>query len=1378
MSCISGSNLSTNNQQPNVSIKYYNGVVYECKIEDNDLSKLSLKIFPSAIQFERKFSAIELKGISLSPEILSSNEKIKNLIRQLTKVDSSISPQSSNSPSSQPIINLIQKAFAEPPHALFQYKLGEYLLDKIPESECYAFNKSFSEALPDFDDENNYDFLKKTNRDKAIELFRRSANLGFAQAQYRLSLLLEKSEEAGIYFYESLKQGYWEAIKGFLFLDAFDCGMFDFFEIIWKFNSETPIRNIWEKVRELMLQYQEILKTKQTSLTDKKSETISRKLLALDKQFQLSSKILKIQNLSNQDIRSQLVAIHLLYILLKQEGIPDDISLYYPLLLQKESSYISPLDFMNAAYFAASMGLEEVSHSLMKCVAEEPNVCSLNLYFELAKAAFEKSLISINDQSLKEEDGIDECFDPDHVQRAESYIKKIDHQAFREYAYIHLAHLSAQSNAPDKEKITKDFIRKSGYPEDLAYYCLAKAIYKIASKLQGEERSRVVKEIDKFPQLPTWTRNFISYEKIKLDINEDQLAETSRAKLFSNITEFMFHINLSGGEFNSDEEWDKERLKVYILSIKKIKEIFEKDSFEELQKQLGSSLNQLPNNMRQKFTESMTELTKNLERFGKDIKEEKDPIQQLEQIFVSLKILIWKREPFADLVFLQTLILIVKTSLIILEPENVISLEPLVSLEKALNQYIKSHQEISRALEPPIKTVFFSIYADIFMQGQFKKYFALNLWPKISLMSNRRKHIHLFEKIIANQEISRSSTQIDAVNPKKNSPDQKLVNYYKIVKLISDDTVQWINELCKKIQQFMKELPEYGEPPERFSVFSMGSLVRHESGFFTDFEVGIILEKNSLSAQKYFQEFSQRLADALYLLGEHPDLGGKGAHLDIADNAPPHKRFAFRRLAEEQISDKMRKAIGQRQKGDFPVGGSRVFLLEYRSFAELFKYGFIDSLDDKGIPELDIPSKDTILKLANDILTPNPWTEDIFKGEYLENLTQKKKDELKAYNEQYHRENTNKEKEAIQRLIFQFMIKKIKRKMMNEFIGESSDSSMKKRAASFAKQILKPFSSKEIQVARSVPELGRNIMCLYSFKKDSNEPTIFERFIYERNKHLNAETPQGFIQGQFISYKTIIELLNQKVTSTGLLTETVKNKTGGELPKKIDLKRQFYRIPEQILTGLYWYYKIDFSEDDIQNTESIISKLFNENIISEETHKKFLFIMNISIKFRLQQQIELKGDCHDVYFDEKTWEKEIKEIDQKLSESKTKKDKWESIFKSTNNDNNEYTNEIKIYKELEKKKDYLIKVGPDWFAKIHLTKERKKREEELFIKGFKVLREIVEMTQIWITQINAGENGTKAFGGADISDLTRKKRSQTTSSPPSELEILQETTVL
>ena len=175
-----------------------------------------------------------------------------------------------------------------------------------------------------------------------------------------------------------------------------------------------------------------------------------------------------------------------------------------------------------------------------------------------------------------------------------------------------------------------------------------------------------------------------------------------------------------------------------------------------------------------------------------------------------------------------------------------------------------------------------------------------------NLAQLREKHIALFEQ-----------------EDEKAQP-----NYLALTPGITADTIDYVNSM---IAQTVAKL---GPSPVPFSLFTMGSMARDESGFFTDLEIGILVQQKTPAVQEYFTKFAQILADRLYLLGEHPAVQGKGLRIDEADNAPAHMKWFARYASPTQMQDLNEVATNlEKRKELTPREGSRIFLATPQEFA-------------------------------------------------------------------------------------------------------------------------------------------------------------------------------------------------------------------------------------------------------------------------------------------------------------------------------------------------------------------------------------------------------------------------------------------------------------
>ncbi len=151
-------------------------------------------------------------------------------------------------------------------------------------------------------------------------------------------------------------------------------------------------------------------------------------------------------------------------------------------------------------------------------------------------------------------------------------------------------------------------------------------------------------------------------------------------------------------------------------------------------------------------------------------------------------------------------------------------------------------------------------------------------------------------------------------------------NCMQLVGKVTQATMAYVNQ---RIAETVKKL---GPAPTKFSIFTMGSMARDESGFFTDLEVGILVAKKDPAILNYFRRFSQVLADRFFKLGEHPDVGGKGLRFDEEDNGPDHLRWYARYASPEQVAA-LDTAVGGERTSQSPAEGSRIFVATPAEFA-------------------------------------------------------------------------------------------------------------------------------------------------------------------------------------------------------------------------------------------------------------------------------------------------------------------------------------------------------------------------------------------------------------------------------------------------------------
>ena len=201
-----------------------------------------------------------------------------------------------------------------------------------------------------------------------------------------------------------------------------------------------------------------------------------------------------------------------------------------------------------------------------------------------------------------------------------------------------------------------------------------------------------------------------------------------------------------------------------------------------------------------------------------------------------------------------------------------------------------------------------------------KKLYGQAVADRSNLAQLREEHIAKFEQ-----------------EEKKANPD-----YLSLTPAITSDTINYINGMIQET------IAKAGPPPTPFSLFTMGSMARDESGFYTDLEVGVLGDKKTETVKNYFEKFAQILADRLYLLGEHPAVQGKGLRIDEADNAPLHMKWFARYASPTQMQNLNEIAIRLGKIKELkPSEGSRIFLATPEEFASYLDPHIEDKINDQ-----------------------------------------------------------------------------------------------------------------------------------------------------------------------------------------------------------------------------------------------------------------------------------------------------------------------------------------------------------------------------------------------------------------------------------------------
>jgi len=161
--------------------------------------------------------------------------------------------------------------------------------------------------------------------------------------------------------------------------------------------------------------------------------------------------------------------------------------------------------------------------------------------------------------------------------------------------------------------------------------------------------------------------------------------------------------------------------------------------------------------------------------------------------------------------------------------------------------------------------------------------------------------------------------------------------------------------------------------------------------------------------------------------------------------------------------------------------------------------------------------------------------------------------------------------------------------------------SIKKSTRDYANSLSNKMKEIELGVIKNFPLLGRNRVFVYGNKK------LFDEFENKRNEILNADN-QKLRKSLARSYLSTVAKSFSK-TGNGMFIN-------GELPEVIDVKRQNYRLEEQLLTNLGFLYDLKS-----QNQGDIIKDLVKRGVFSKEYGEQSLKRVNQMIRLRWKKQI-------------------------------------------------------------------------------------------------------------------------------------------------------------
>lgn len=375
-------------------------------------------------------------------------------------------------------------------------------------------------------------------------------------------------------------------------------------------------------------------------------------------------------------------------------------------------------------------------------------------------------------------------------------------------------------------------------------------------------------------------------------------------------------------------------------------------------------------------------------------------------------------------------------------------------------------------------------------------------------------------------------------------------NYTALAKDVTSDTIAYVQ---KRVARLIEKM---GPAPCEFSLFSLGSMPRSESGFYTDLEIGILMKQNTVKTRKYFTQLTQRLSDELFLLGEHPDVGGKGLRIDEADNAPMHMRWFARYASPQQARNLLSSALANRTYGErmqLPYEGSRIFLTTPEQMALYSDVNHNWGVEGK-----------TQSEIRNNIRKNRQIEQRRFKTELSKAL----------------RDPANKGRP---------------RHEISEEVRH------------YVRDIVRPFNARELNGIKNTRELVRNITSIYGSDRIFNEYMKCRETIMSRP----VEAPHPL----YTSVREHLAVNNFMGDITNALLNSKNPIVSGIIGSEIDLKREFYRFPEQMLTNLGFYFNLGE-----QNTYKIAGILGKRGFFNEEVSETLQSWMNYATSLRLKQQ--------------------------------------------------------------------------------------------------------------------------------------------------------------
>lgn len=485
----------------------------------------------------------------------------------------------------------------------------------------------------------------------------------------------------------------------------------------------------------------------------------------------------------------------------------------------------------------------------------------------------------------------------------------------------------------------------------------------------------------------------------------------------------------------------------------------------------------------------------------------------------------------------------------------------------------------------------------------------------------RQKHMQLYE---------------DA--KKQENPD-----YTRITKMVTQDTIDYVNAISEDI------IAKLGPAPTKFSLFSMGSMPRDESGFFTDLEIGIIIEENSPLTQMYFQKFGQILSDRLFVLGEHPEYGGKGLRLDEADNAPYHKQFALRYASEQQTLEQNRAFLKNSQE-----------ILSQKMKEKNISQKVIDDT----LSLFDLEKGTVSINRIKKRLTTHGFTpQEVFKveGELLKNDPYREGSRLFVASIDRFAEYLDPTLSAREKNIGESeknlkAIADRKRKMVSESYNQLTSqpkyqtlTKEEKQEVThllqrYADQILDPLDEKEQRTVVDMRGLSRNMCHLMG------DSAIFDQYLKKRQVYLDQKPADPKLAKMYITQREAdsIEMLKSNIKQWERKKTSV---TTGKMEEIFEVKRHLYRFLEQSMTAIGFSYDVG-----AQNSFEILELLTNRGIIGKEKSDDFKKCLMFAADLRLKEQKIMGKQGHEIPANLENYTKTVNALQKEYNETKSKYD--------------------------------------------------------------------------------------------------------------------------